>query len=398
MALGAAGRLLGELILTDSLTMGAANPAPARSESLFHPVADFIFLGGGSVILLAMAWLLLPDQPRLTILPYVLLATHIINHPHFAYSYQIFYRRFDRKVLGGDLPPLLRARYVFAGIIVPATMVIFFAVSIARGDARMMGYAGNFMVFTVGWHYAKQGYGMIIVDSVLKRQFFSQKEKRILLANAYACWILSYVWVNESIHETNLWDLKYYTFDFPDLVMVVSAVVVSATSVLTVVMLGRKWAANGGLLPVNGIAAYVASLYVWLLAARISPAIVILTVPAFHSLQYQYVVWRYQLNAEKSRERSAPKSGTVGTRWPLFSAVSLRFILFNIIGVGLGFAAFWAIPAYLDGMVAYDSETFGNTMFFFMCWVFINIHHYFLDNVIWRAENPETKKHLFSHK
>ena len=46
----------------------------------------------------------------------------------------------------------------------------------------------------------------------------------------------------------------------------------------------------------------------------------------------------------------------------------------------------------------YDTELFGATMFMFMFWIFINLHHYFLDNVIWRRENPETGKFLFAHR
>jgi len=30
-------------------------------------------------------------------------------------------------------------------------------------------------------------------------------------------------------------------------------------------------------------------------------------------------------------------------------------------------------------------------------WVFINIHHYLLDNVMWRKGNPDVGHHLFAH-
>jgi hypothetical protein len=377
---------------------GAERSAPAQGGYLFHPVADFVFLGGGSIFVLAAFWLLFSDQPRQAIFPYVLLTAHFVNHPHFAYSYQIFYRRFAHRAFGGDFPPLLRARYVFAGIAVPAVLALFFAVCVALGDARMIGYAGNLMVFTVGWHYAKQGYGMIIVDSVLKRQFFSQIEKRLLLVNAHTCWILFYVWTNQSVHEENLWGLRYYAFDFPDLMLTGLAAAAIVTSALTIGMLARKWMTNGGSLPVNGIAAYVASLYVWLLAIEISPVIIVVAVPAFHSLQYQYVVWRYQLNAQRSRADSGFSPGDTGKHRYVPSLASLRFALFYMVGLALGYAAFWAIPEYLNDTVAYDRDTFGETMFLFIFWIFINVHHYFLDNVIWRAENPETKKHLFAHR
>ena len=31
----------------------------------------------------------------------------------------------------------------------------------------------------------------------------------------------------------------------------------------------------------------------------------------------------------------------------------------------------------------------------FTGWTFINLHHYFIDSVTWRRENPETRRHLF---
>jgi hypothetical protein len=34
-------------------------------------------------------------------------------------------------------------------------------------------------------------------------------------------------------------------------------------------------------------------------------------------------------------------------------------------------------------------------MFLFVFWICINVHHYFLDNVMWRRENPDTRKYLF---
>jgi hypothetical protein len=32
----------------------------------------------------------------------------------------------------------------------------------------------------------------------------------------------------------------------------------------------------------------------------------------------------------------------------------------------------------------------------FLFYIFINVHHYFLDNVMWRRGNPDVQKHLFA--
>ena len=67
-----------------------------------------------------------------------------------------------------------------------------------------------------------------------------------------------------------------------------------------------------------------------------------------------------------------------------------------MIGGILGAAGFWWAPTALDTLAGYDRAVFGTTVFVFIAWTFINIHHYFIDNVIWRRENPETRRHLFA--
>lgn len=32
----------------------------------------------------------------------------------------------------------------------------------------------------------------------------------------------------------------------------------------------------------------------------------------------------------------------------------------------------------------------------FAAWVFVNVHHYFIDSVIWRSDNPDARRHLFA--
>ncbi|TIP55617.1 MAG: hypothetical protein E5X68_35700, partial [Mesorhizobium sp.] len=83
----------------------------------------------------------------------------------------------------------LQLRYIFAGVIVPVIMALFFAYGAATSNTRLLGFAANAMFFFVGWHYVKQGYGMLMVDAVLKRKFFDDRDKKVLLVNSYAVWI-----------------------------------------------------------------------------------------------------------------------------------------------------------------------------------------------------------------
>ncbi|WP_292513234.1 hypothetical protein [Methylobacterium sp.] len=132
-----------------------------------------------------------------------------INHPHFAHSYQIFHRDFRRKISGPDYPRVLRLRFIAVGIAAPIVLVLFFPACVMSGDPRILGLAGNLMAFVVGWHYVKQGYGMLMVDAALKRRFFSASEKKILLVNSYTGWLFSWLAINVATSERSLWELDY---------------------------------------------------------------------------------------------------------------------------------------------------------------------------------------------
>jgi hypothetical protein len=364
--------------------------ATARNSAyLFSPLVDFLGLGGGSLLALALILVLAPGPEwRMTVALWTLLATNVINHPHFAFSYQIFYRDFRRKAFGSEYRPALRLRYLVAGIVVPLALAGYFAACILTQDLRLLGYGVNIMGFFVGWHYVKQGYGMIIVDSVLKKRFFSAAEKKVLLVNAYACWIASWMVVNISLRAGHFWDVQYFTLEIPSFLVLGATIAALACGGVTLYMLLRKTMA-GNKPPLNGCVAYFTSLYIWLLAAKFNPFF-ILVIPAFHSLQYMVVVWRYRVNRERDTQDARAADGRVWRGAPL-----RRLAGFAIAAAVLGFTGFWGLPILLDNTVTYDKALFGGSLFLFVFWISINVHHYFLDNVMWRRENPDTGKYLF---
>jgi hypothetical protein len=367
--------------------------APARDKRfLFHPLIDFFCLGGSSLLILPFLFVLPEADYRAPLATTMLLVAHLINHPHFAHSYQIFYRGFRAKALQPDLGRVMQARYLFAGVAVPAALLIFCAVSIMKGDARLLGYGGNLMALFVGWHYVKQGYGMLMVDAVLKRRFFKDDEKKVFLVNSYVVWIFAWLSVNDRISELQLWGLQYYTFAFPTPVILAAGAAAIAMGAAVLFVLYSRWRSGG--VPVNGVIAYLVSLYLWLLFVRADP-LWLLVVPALHSLQYLVVVWRYELNYERGRvgAHEAPGAPLVARIFGNRYYVSMA--LFVLGGCLIGYFGFWGMPMLLDRVIPYDKGTFGPTMFLFVFWICINVHHYFLDNVMWRRENPDTKKYLF---
>jgi hypothetical protein len=365
---------------------------------LVGPLVDFLLLGGASLIVLPLVAVLLPvDEFRPVVLVVTLALANVINHPHFACSYQIFYRNFRNKLRGSQLPASLRIRYAFAGIVVPLALCGFFLAAVAAGDAVLLGRAANLMAFLVGWHYVKQGYGMLMVDAVLKRNFFSTEEKRILIFNSYACWLATWLHGNRVVRTNQYFSLEYYTFDVPDALFYVAACAAAITSLLAIGKFAARYARDGQNrvkgLPLNGVMAYLTSVYLWMMFVGINP-LMVLIVPAFHSLQYLFVVWRYQQNFEHSKGDAADAADRRPFGRFFRDLASYRLGMFALIALTLGYFGFWGAPELLDSVVLYDKTLFGS-LFLFMFWIFINVHHYFIDSVIWKGTNPDVKKYLF---
>lgn len=378
------------MALVDAAQVGTVRQS---NRAFFSPLLDFLCLGGGSLLLLPILVWVIPDSADIGTLYVATLLAHVINHPHFAHSYQIFYRTFGAIVADPNSDRTLYRRYLWAGVTAPLLIALFFAAALIFGDAQTLGYAGNAMTFFVGWHYVKQGYGMLMVDAALRRSYFGEAAKKLLQANAYACWIFAWLAGNKAVAERDFWGLGYASFDFPVELLWIGGGALAATTLCALLVLLRHARAHRDAIPVNGIAAYVAALYPWLLLSR-EPVLGAL-IPALHSLQYLLIVWRYQLNVEQAK----PDAGDRPRRLQAFALAPtkkfLRFADFVFRATVLGALGLLLLPAILGAAVPYDHSQYGDHLFFFILVIFINIHHYFIDNAMWRKENPHTLRHLF---
>ena len=350
---------------------------------LFGPWMDFFCLGGASLLIIPWFALLPTDWKNYAdVLVITTAIAHFINNPHFAHSYHLFYRGFGSRGFSAEYPREWRIRYLIAGVVVPLALIGFFLWCLVTKNARALGWSVNLMFFTVGWHYVKQGYGMLMLDSVLKRRFFAETEKKVLLWNAYAVWFLSWLLANAYAYKADYWGISYYTFTTPEPILTTITAITCVTSAATLVMLGLKWRATKKLPPVNGLVGYTVALYVWLLYRD---PVLTLIFPAMHSIQYMVVVWRYELNYQQ--EQTADGNSAV--------RFSLRMAFFYSLAMGLGYVGFWQGPKWLATVAPSLIEGVGDYAFLLAAWIFINVHHYFLDSVVWRKGNPETGRYLF---
>ncbi len=375
-------------------SMSGATYSFGNQRAFFAPWLDFLCMGGGSLIALPLLAAAIPDSAMPQVAIAVLALAIVINHPHFAHSYQIFYGNYREIMRTGATDPVFRRRYLWSGVIVPAILLCYFVATVAWSSPAMLRFSVSAMMFFVGWHYVKQGYGMLMVDAAMRRGYFSEPAKKVLLVNAYACWAASWLVVNRVVSERDFLGLAYYTFNVPQQAVNVALIVLGFTSVAALIVLARHARRHGAAFPLTGLSAYAASLYMWLFMTY-DPEIGAL-IPAFHSVQYLYMVWRYRLNVEADAPDATLPVEVMNTQLPL-NRRNLRFIGYVLSGTALGFAGFWVLPTMLDQALPYDKALLGPNLFLVMVWVFINVHHYFIDTAMWRKENPHTLQHLFSH-
>jgi hypothetical protein len=381
-----------EVAPAEATSRPAAAAGPRHPGYLFHPLTDFLMAGGGSMLVAAPVFWLIRDkaaaQPAALWLSLVL--SVFINYPHFAHSYQLLYAGIGQRILGRNTTRKVSLKYVWAGFVAPALIGAFLLGAYLSGNVVVLGYAANAVFFSVGWHYVKQGYGVITVLSAVRRIYYSDVEKKLLLLNGYTVWIQSWMMLNVQLREQTYYGVKYFLLDLPPMALTIGYAATALTTLALAAVLARRVARRQ---PVswNGIVGYVCSLYLWVVAFYADP-IFTLFVPAFHSLQYLLFVWRYQVNKAHAETRSAGDAPMPGAKRTVVMKVA-RFVL---VGMVLGFIGFMALPTLLEASLAPDPAVWGGTVFVFILSAFINLHHYFIDNVIWRRDNEDVRRYLFA--
>ncbi|HTQ03461.1 MAG TPA: hypothetical protein VMI54_06375 [Polyangiaceae bacterium] len=361
--------------------------APSRTR----PLVEFLLVGGLTLVLFPLAWLaersLGVDAAELAVGFTAFHAAFVINDPHFSVTYLLFYRNARERAFGRAFAPLQRARYVFAGVVAPLALVAWTVLAIADGSARSLGSLMELMFALVGWHYVKQGFGVLLVLAGRRGVRYGAAERRVLLFHAFAGW--AFAWANPSgpSREVEEKGVVYTALAHPRWLELVTGGAFAVSTLLLAAMLVVKARREGRAPPLAPLVGFLASIWLWSIFSSVDP-LMLYVVPALHSLQYLYFVWLLRRN--EAREAEAPPRFGRPTRE--------RLITLAAAAVALGAVQFHLAPALFDGarllvphrlpLVLAD---LGPTPWFAGIYAVINIHHYLMDTVIWRRENPDTR-------
>jgi hypothetical protein len=209
-------------------------------------------------------------------------------------------------------------------------------------------------------------------------------ERFVILAHCFAGW--AYAWASPADPGTEVEEkgVVYTTIAHGPMLERFTHVLFLSTLVPLVWVLVQKRRREGSLPIFTPLLALLCSIWSWTIYSSIDPLVRYVT-PALHSVQYLYFVWL--LKGNEAREREGP---------PWFErSYEARLGFLAVSALGLGCLLFHAVPSALDAALvsrrAGLTSALGPTPYFAALFAFVNIHHYFMDYVIWRRDNPETR-------
>lgn len=343
-------------------------PSPEQSGAaegfVLSPTLDLLCVGGLSILVFIP--LLLSGRQDLLFIgagAQAWFAT-AINMPHFMASYRIVYRSRD-----------MITKHKWAAIYVPAILLSYVALALWMSQTTpvpaiiLVAVASGYLA----WHYTGQVWGMMASYSYLAGQKFEPIERFL---------------VRSSLRILLVWQVTWFLYtQLRDRELVRPLYVLISTGTIVAFVLGAiglavMYRRTGRIPPVRAIVAWLA-IFVWYAVLARDPR-AIFWVQIAHALQYLAFPIRVELNRTT---QSAPSPRRVAVHMALY-------------GVGL------LVVSYLIGQVvpgtamSVVADIFGEEpgkVAPVLILMFINIHHYFTDGVIWKISNPEVRKELFAH-
>lgn len=371
--------------LDEPVDDAASRSPPAVSAR--RELLELLLVGGLTPLLFPLSFVLRRafglDGPELAVGFLMFHAAFVVNDPHFAVTYVLFYDDARARAFGDAFPPALRLRYLATGFVAPAALFAWCVWALATRSAPALGYLLQLMFLLVGWHYVKQGFGLLTVLAARRGVRFLPRERLAILAHCYAGW--AYAWASPADPGTVVEEkgVVFTTIARSRLLERITLGVLLATVVPLVWVLVQKRRREGSLPLLTPLVAMLSSIWAWSIYSGIDP-LVRYMVPALHSVQYLYIVW--MLKASQAREREVE---------PYFEqAARVRLGMLVCSSLALGFLLFHGLPTVLDAMFGRpgSSQTdLGATPYLAAVIGFVNIHHYLMDTVIWRRENPLTR-------
>ncbi len=396
--------------MTNSVSVEAVIEAPGSAKEnqrdylfISRPI-DFLMLGGLSILVWIPVYFLkdsigLAESFTLAIPAAALSLAYWVNYPHFMASYKLAYMQGKDFIVSNWFQLIFVPIALIIAVLISLnywsssvsdsrlvfffnTLFEFFGLKTRLGlypnlGSEMLGALLLLMYFTVGWHYSKQTFGCMMVYAKLDNYRLGNIERNILRYALLSTWWVTWLYVNCSEGTYPFYGLTVYRLNLPYVWFQASYVIVGLMFVTVALMFIRIYVRENRLPSINFLIPLFA-LLLWHIPLLGDPQFFYL-LGFFHSLQY----FPFVAKVEQARYKIAGRSKT-----------NIRLLVFFGVMMFFGFLAFDYIPKSFDQMQG-SSSVLTASFFMISFMVFINVHHYFIDNVLWRFKNKQVRELLF---
>jgi hypothetical protein len=267
-------------------------------------------------------------------------------------------------------------------VIVPLVLLVFFTLSFLRmtGDGKqILSWMVQLLYLTVGWHYTKQSFGCTLVYARYENYPVDNRQRLLLRYQLFTIWWLAGVYSNIGESSFKYYSLPYSSFNLSRSLYWGTMVIWGVLTLAVVYDVFWRNYKNSGRWPSATTLAPWVAMNLWWHPVFREETYYMFVVAFFHSLQYLAFVYRIESH-RLQEEHHGPMPLSVNIFY-LSGILFVSWLWFDL------------VPNQLD--LKLDTLGLYNVEFFIVAaTLFINIHHYFLDHVLWRFDNIEVRRFL----
>ncbi|MBI4866334.1 MAG: hypothetical protein HY816_05230 [Candidatus Wallbacteria bacterium] len=291
----------------------------------------------------------------------------VCNWPHFsATSYRLYHSAENIR------------QYPMTALGVPAIVLAAVAGALASPEVLAPYFVKVFAIWSP-YHFSGQTVGLCLLYARRAGVRFEALERLALSGFVFGTFLTATVRAETSPSGTTYYGIAYPGMGLPGWTVTVVEIWTGLCALGLLAAAVRISRARGGPLPPI-VLLPAAAQYVWFVSGS-GVASFAEFVPFFHSAQYLLIAWSMQLKERLDREGLSPSESYV-------LGESLRWGGMNIAG---GAALFWLFPRVV-AWCGFPLEFATGIAI-----AGVQIHHFFVDGVIWKLRSPAVSSPLMSN-
>lgn len=336
--------------------------ADERKVFFVNPAVDFLVIGGLSIFgAIAMTFL---RGRSFNADAWAFALMWIVNWPHFAATSFRLYR--SRASL---------AQYPATAFGVPLLVGGMAAAAMIWPERIAPAFVKLFTLWSP-FHFSGQTLGLSLLYARRAGWTVGRLERAAFSGFIFATYLWLILVQETSVVPETFGAVRFARLGLPSWMATAALAALHVMGPVLLLIYARACSAQRRIIPPIVLLPAVAQ-YIWFIVGWNLPLFNVF-VPLFHSLQYLLIAWAVQLKERMDERGATPSAGFV----------LKESVLWGLLNVALGAVLFWALPrgvALLGVPLALTLPVLGAA---------VQIHHFFVDGVIWKLRNPKVGRPL----